>query len=600
MTNEVYFSLNDSSLSYGKKKIFEKISFSLHHNDKVALIGKNGVGKSSLLKIIAGNLGLDSGDLWVSNRIKIGFLSQSLSNKSDLKIHEALLNLIKSKEQEYFIDQVCEELKIDKNLSINKLSGGMHRKFNLASIIITNPDLLLLDEPTNHLDIESIKWLENYLRFTFKGSFLVISHNRNFLKKTTNKVFWVDRKRIRISPKGFSDFEDWSKNLIEQERRELQNKKKILSEEMEWLSKGVTARRKRNIRRKNNILTFKNDYEKQRSEFLKSITKANINVSERETFGPNILVNCYKVNKSFIYGESKKTILSNFSYRFVRGEKVGIIGKNGSGKSTFLKMLNDPMLVDEGSIKIKKNIEQNYFDQSGVQLNNKKSIKQNMIPSGGDYINVGEKKVHICGYLKNFLFDPKSLDQEVGMLSGGERNRLLLAKILTDPKDLLILDEPTNDLDIETIDILVDFIKEFKGCVIVASHDLDFLNRTVDKFLLLDGNGLITKTLNYEDIFLKHVKDKKLNSKTPENSNTKSKKPESIEKKIKKILKKIEIKEQYISKLSIQLDQKNKHNNFDYENNEMIIKEIKLAQDDLYSLESEWQNLEEEKLSKGL
>ena len=263
-------------------------------------------------------------------------------------------------------------------------------------------------------------------------------------------------------------------------------------------------------------------------------------------------------------------------------------------------MLNDPMLVDEGSIKIKKNIEQNYFDQSGVQLNNKKSIKQNMIPSGGDYINVGEKKVHICGYLKNFLFDPKSLDQEVGMLSGGERNRLLLAKILTDPKDLLILDEPTNDLDIETIDILVDFIKEFKGCVIVASHDLDFLNRTVDKFLLLDGNGLITKTLNYEDIFLKHVKDKKLNSKTSENSNTKSKKPESIEKKIKKILKKIEIKEQYISKLSIQLDQKNKLNNFDYENNEMIIKEIKLAQDDLYSLESEWQNLEEEKLSKGL
>ena len=600
MTNEVFFSLNDSSLSFGKKKIFEKISLSLHNNDKVALIGKNGVGKSSLLKIIAGNLGLDSGDLWISKRIKIGFLSQSLSNKSDLKIYEALLNLIKSKEQEYFIDQVCEELKIDKNLSINQLSGGVHRKFNLASIIITNPDLLLLDEPTNHLDIESIKWLENYLKFSFKGSFLVISHNRNFLKKTTNKVFWVDRKRIRISPKGFSNFEEWSKNLIEQERRELQNKKKFLNEEMEWLSKGVTARRKRNTRRKDNILTFKNDYEKQRSEFLKSVTKASINVSERDTFGPNILVNCYKVNKSFIFGESKRIIASNFSYRFVRGEKVGIIGKNGSGKSTFLKMINNPMLVDEGSIKIKKNIEQNYFDQSGIQLDNSKSIKENMIPSGGDYINVGDKKVHICGYLKNFLFDPKGLDQKVGMLSGGERNRLLLAKILTDPKDLLILDEPTNDLDIETIDILVDFIKEFKGCVITASHDLDFLNRTVDKFLLFDGNGLITKTLNCEDIFLKNVKDKKLNSKTSEKFNIKPKKPENIEKKIKKILKKIEIKEQYISSLSIQLEQKNKLNNFDYENNEMIINEIKLAQEDLYSLENEWQNLEEEKLTKGI
>ena len=197
----------------------------------------------------------------------MGFLNQSLSDKNDLKINDALLNLIESKEQEYFVDQVCQELKIDKTQNINELSGGMHRKFNLASIIITNPDLLLLDEPTNHLDIESIKWLENYLNFSFKGSFLVISHNRSFLKKTTNKVFWVDRKKIRVSPKGFSDFEEWSKSLIEQERRELENKKKILNEEMEWLAKGVTARRKRNVRRKNNILIFKNDYENQRSEF---------------------------------------------------------------------------------------------------------------------------------------------------------------------------------------------------------------------------------------------------------------------------------------------------------------------------------------------
>jgi ATP-binding cassette subfamily F protein uup len=604
MTNEVYFSLNDCSLSYGKKKIFEKISFSLHENDKIALIGKNGVGKSSLLKIIAGNLSIDFGELWLSQRIKVGFLNQSLSDKNDLKINDALRNLIKSKEQEYFIDQVCNELKIDKNQNIKELSGGMHRKFNLASIIITNPDLLLLDEPTNHLDIESIKWLENYLKFTFKGSFLVISHNRSFLKKTTNKVFWVDRKKIRVSPKGFSDFEEWSNSLVEQERRELENKKKILNEEMEWMSKGVTARRKRNVRRKNNILIFKNDYEKQRSEFLKSITKTNINISERDHFGPNILVNCYKVNKAFISDESqktiKKTIISDFSYRFVRGEKIGIIGKNGSGKSTFLKMINDPKLVDEGSIKIKKNIEINYFDQSGIQLDNVKSIKENMIPGGGDYVNVGEKKVHICGYLKNFLFDPKGLDQQVGMLSGGERNRLVLAKILADPKDLLLLDEPTNDLDIETIDILVDFINEFKGCVIITSHDFDFLNKTVDKFLLLDGEGNISKTLNCEDIFLKNVEKKTSNPKILENLKTKGTKPESLEKKIKKILKKIEIKEQHISNLSIQLEQKNKYNNFDYKDNEEIINEIKLAQDDLHTLENEWQNLEEEKLTKGL
>ena len=592
MNNEVYFSLNDCDLSYGKKKIFEKVSFSLHDNDKIALIGKNGVGKSTLLKIIAGNLALDSGELWLSKRIKVGYLNQSLTDKNDLKIYDALLNLIKSKEQEYFIEQVCEELKIDKTQSINKLSGGMHRKFNLACILITNPDLLLLDEPTNHLDIESIQWLENYLKFTFKGAFLVISHNRNFLNKTTNKVFWVDRKRIRVSPKGFSDFEVWSKNLIEQERREIENKKKILNEEMEWLSRGVTARRKRNIRR--------NDYEKQRSEFLKSITKANINVSEIDNIGPNILVSCNKIKKSYGFGESQKNIVSNFSYKFVRGEKVGIIGKNGSGKSTFLKMINDPTLVDEGTIKIKKNIEISYFDQSGIQLNNSKSIKENMISGGGDYINVGDKKVHICGYLKNFLFDPKGLDQQVGLLSGGERNRLLLAKILANPKDLLLLDEPTNDLDIETIDILVDFIKEFKGCVILTSHDFDFLNRTVDNFFLLDGKGSISKTLNYEDIFSKNIKHIESKPKTLEGFKTKSKKPESLDKKIKKILKKIETKEQYISNLSIQLEQKNNYNNFDYQNNEAITHEIKLAQDELSSLENEWQNLEEEKLTRDL
>ena len=260
---------------------------------------------------------------------------------------------------------------------------------------------------------------------------------------------------------------------------------------MEWMSKGVTARRKRNVRRKNNILIFKNDYENQRSEFLKSITKTNINISERDHFGPNILVNCYKVNKGFISDESQKTIISDFSYRFVRGEKIGIIGKNGSGKSTFLKMINNPTLVDEGSIKIKKNIEINYFDQSGIQLDNVKSIKENMIPGGGDYINVGEKKVHICGYLKNFLFDPKGLDQQVGMLSGGERNRLVLAKILADPKDLLLLDEPTNDLDVNTLRALEEGLENFGGCAVIISHDRWFLDRVCTHILAFEGNSQV-------------------------------------------------------------------------------------------------------------
>ena len=280
-----------------------------------------------------------------------------------------------------------------------------------------------------------------------------------------------------------------SQSLIEQERRELNNKKKVLFQEIEWLAKGVTARRKRNIRRKENLYSFKESFENQRRDFFKSISKVKINYKENEVNGPNLLVNFFNVKKKFTVLEEEKVILKNFNYKLMRGEKIGIIGRNGSGKSTFLNLVVNNQSVSEGSIKIRKNVGISFFDQSGIQFDNEKTIKENLIPGGGDYLFVGEKQSHICGYLKNFLFDPKKIDYKVGILSGGERNRLLLAKILANPNELLILDEPTNDLDMETIDILIEFLKVFEGGVMVASHDKDFLEKVVDKYLFLDGNG---------------------------------------------------------------------------------------------------------------
>ena len=598
MTDNVFFSLNDCTLKYGKEIIFDNISINLHKNDKVALVGKNGVGKSTLLKVIQGSKLSDSGEIWVNPKIKVGILSQNISLLKPTKVFDYLFNFLDSTNEEYFLKQICKQLKLKINDEINNLSGGEQRKLFLGALILKKPDLLLLDEPTNHLDINSINWLEDFLLNIFNGAFLVTSHNRNFLNKVTNKVFWIDRKKIRISPKGFKNFENWSNSLIEHEKRELENKKKFLSEEMEWISKGVTARRKRNIRRKENIFRFKAEYEKQRSEFLRSITKVKIDVSKNNEIGPNTLINFHKVRKKFCDDNNEKKILDVFSFKLLRGEKVGIIGGNGSGKSTFLKMINNNQLIDEGTIKIRKNLKIDYFDQSGSQLNHKKSIKENLIPGGGDYIQIADRKVHICGYLKNFLFDPKEIDQNVGFLSGGERSRLLLAKILSNPKDILLLDEPTNDLDLETIDVLIEFLKKFTGGVFIASHDLDFLNKTASRFLIFNGNGKV----DYSDDLSKFLGVRQ-NNEEVQNKKTKvisekelPLKSKNFEKEISKILKKIEKKERYILELSNQLEKINKDNDFNYLKSKKVLSEIKIEQNELIDLEKVWYDLEEQSL----
>tara|TARA_B100000085_G_scaffold81517_1_gene73543 strand:+ start:426 stop:2228 length:1803 start_codon:yes stop_codon:yes gene_type:complete len=595
MLNDVFLSLNSCEFAFGKRIIFDDISLSIHRDDKTAIVGKNGVGKSTLFNIISNKIKIDSGELWINPKINIGYLNQREKFKENINILDFLRTCVEDpNNSDFSIKRLCKGLKIDINQTLDKLSGGMKRKLNLASIVIKDPDLLLLDEPTNHLDLESIEWLQTYLVNEFKGSFLVISHNRSFLKKVTNKVFWIDRTKIRISPKGFREFNEWSQSLINQEKREIDNKKKILFQEMEWMAKGVTARRKRNVRRKENFFNFKEEFENQRRDFLKSISKVKINYEENESNSPNLLVNFFNVKKKFTVLDKEKVILKNFNYKLMKGEKIGIIGKNGSGKSTFLNLVVNNNTVSEGSIKIRKNIEISLFDQSGIQFDNEKTIKENLIPGGGDYLFVGEKKSHICGYLKNFLFDPKKIDYKVGLLSGGERNRLLLAKILANPREILILDEPTNDLDMETIDILIDFLKVYDGGVLVASHDKDFLEQVVDKYLFLDGNGNYKISLDWRVFSNETInKDNTVVNKVEKNKSFKS---ENIEKQINRILKKIEKKELKLSELTLELEKQDFESMGNSEEYQFLIKNIKEAQDDLSLLEKEWYELEEKSM----
>ena len=590
MSREVHLSLNNAHFSIGKTKLLNDVSISIHQNEKIALVGKNGVGKSTLLKILCEKNLVDDGQLWINPKIKIGSLKQKNEFLYDDSIEKYLLNENQDEDisNKFEIDRITKELKLDKKKIVNQLSGGEKRKLGLSKLLLSSPDLLLLDEPTNHLDIESIIWLENFLNNEFKGSSLIISHDRSFLKKTTNRVFWMDRGIIKVSSKGFFNFEIWKNENIEQEKRELKNKKKFLYEELSWLNRGVKARRKRNIKRKDNIDSLKIDFKKHNSEFVKSISKVKIQSDSELSNGPNVLINFINVNKTF-EGQNVIQIMKDFNYKLMRGQRIGILGKNGIGKSTFLNLASGKISPTRGSIKIKKKIEFSFFDQTGEQFIDEKTIKNNMIPTGGDYIEVAGKKIHICGYLKNFLFDPSDIDRPISTLSGGERNRLLLAKILASPKEILILDEPTNDLDIETIDMLIDFLKSHQGAAMISSHDIDFLSQTCDKFFIFKGDGKVALS-NSPELTAQKIENNKL-----DNNVDKKSKPVSINKLISKVLKKIEKKESDIDKMTALLQSTDSKNLITKEYKDLL-ENIKSAQSDLDSLESEWLELEEKSI----
>ena len=503
MSSQLILSIKEAMVRFKDKPIFEDLNFNLHQKSRIALVGKNGSGKTTLMKMIAGEIELEEGERWLENKIEIGYLNQEFINLSDKNIFQELISTINDDEEKKFkIDIITEALNINLKSKLIDLSGGQLRKVGLAKALINEPDILLLDEPTNHLDLEVIEWLENYLN-KYNGTIICVSHDRTFLSNVTNKVFWIDRGNLKISPKGFKFFDEWSQSLLEQEEKELRNRKQSLSVDIEWASKGVKARVKRNVRRLEQIKLMQKKLEEDESSYRRAISKIKVNSNIKFKDHAKSISEFFNVSKSFKTNSEEIKILENFNFKINKGDRIGILGGNGSGKTTFLKLLLKEEIPDKGTIKNFKNIEFSYFDQKRSDLFLKETIKKNICPSGGDYINVMGKDRHVYGYLKEFQFDPKILNDYVSTLSGGQKNRLMLAKILANPKSCLILDEPTNDLDMDTLDLLEEILINYKGTLIIVSHDRDFLDQTVTRILAFQGDGKVIDCIGGYSDYLK-------------------------------------------------------------------------------------------------
>ena len=516
MVSDLIFSLRETSVSFGKKIIFDNLDVNIHRKDLIALIGKNGVGKSTLMRIISDKQDLDQGEVWKLNNIRVSFFSQKFELEESYSIENELLNILDNEEDSFKIDIFCNNLQLNKKDIIKNLSGGQKRRVGLIKSLINESDILLLDEPTNHLDLECIIWLENYLK-TFKGSIICVSHDRTFLSNFTNKVFWLDRGNLRVSPSGFKNFDRWSQEMFEQEARELKNRKQFVNIEVEWANKGVKARVKRNVKRLERAKELKDQLEKDESSYRKAIQTVKINKIIPGLDNSKFIAEFHKV--SIGYEIPKKTILKDINLKINKKDRIGLIGKNGTGKSTFLKALLGEIKSQKGTIKLKKNMNFSYFDQLRNDLNTDNSLKKILVPSGGDYLKVQGKDRHVCSYLKDFMFDPSKATDSISTLSGGQQNRLLLAKVLANPQTGLILDEPTNDLDLETMDLLTEMLSNYSGTLLIVSHDRDFLDQTVNKILYFDEKGQVSIFLGGYSDFLKSQQNEKIIKSTSKKKN---------------------------------------------------------------------------------
>ena len=486
--NQLLFSLKEGSISYHKNEIFKELDLNIHRKDFIALVGKNGAGKSTLMNVISGQHEIDLGEIWSIDNIAVNYFNQNykLQNENNT-VEKEILSAITNQDDIYEIDIFCNNLSLDKNSLIKNLSGGQKRRVGLIKTLIKPSDLLLLDEPTNHLDLDTIVWLENYLK-KLDSAILCVSHDRQFLKNFTNKILWIDRSRVKVNNSGYSDFENWSNTLLSQEERELQNRKQFVNLEVNWANKGVKARVKRNTRRLEQAKELKDNLDKDISEFKKATRKIEINQIFENSKNFKHVAEFH--NAEFYFGtEDKNLILKNFSLKISKKDRIGLLGSNGSGKSTFLKILLNELHLKSGTLKLRKELEFSYFDQLRNDLKDNLPIKKILVPSGGDYLKTQGKERHVCSYLKDFHFDPSKANDPVGSLSGGMKNRLLLSKVLSNPKSGLILDEPTNDLDIDTLDLVESILLGYNGTLVVVSHNRDFLDKLVNKILFFKGNG---------------------------------------------------------------------------------------------------------------
>ncbi len=478
----------DLGVIQGHGWLFRHLDIHIGARDRLALIGRNGAGKTTLLKLIAGAIDADEGRRVIVPGTRVVLLEQEPSLAGCATLADYVLRGDDAP-LPHEAEAIADQLGIDLGREAASASGGERRRAAIVRALAQDPDVLLLDEPTNHLDIAAIDWLEDWLG-RFKGAFVVISHDRTFLTRLTRQTLWMDRGSIRRAEIGFGGFEAWTEQVYAEEERNAQRLDAKLKIEEHWLQRGVTGRRRRNQGR----LAKLKEMRAERAAMIGPQGAANLATAADDS-KTKVVIDVKHASKSF----GERAIIKDLTLRVTRGDRIGIVGRNGAGKTTLLKLLTGEMAPDEGEVKLAKTLDGIVIDQQRSLMAPTKTVRE-VLADGGDWIDVLGVRKHIHGYLKEFLFDPSLAEAKVGTLSGGERSRLLLAREFARESNLLVLDEPTNDLDLETLDLLQEVIADYAGTVLIVSHDRDFLDRTVTVTLGLDGSGTVDVVAGgYED-----------------------------------------------------------------------------------------------------
>jgi len=472
--------LKDVRLTFGGTPLFEGVDIIVGAGDRIGLVGRNGSGKSTLMKIMSGKVDIDSGERFVQPGTTVRYLPQ----EPDFGDHSTVLSYVEqgleAADDPYRAKYLLSELGLSGEEDPQKLSGGEARRAALVRTLAPDPDVLLLDEPTNHLDLPTIEWLEGELS-RLKSAIVLISHDRRFLENLTRTTVWVDRGITRILDKGFERFEAWRDEVLEQEEIDRHKLGRKIVREEHWITHGVSGRRKRNIRRVKELAAFRSE----KRDARKATGSVAISHLESDKSG-KLVAKIIKVSKS--YGD--RHVITDFSTIIQRGDRIGFVGPNGAGKTTLIKLMTGGLKPDTGTVKPGVNIDLLMLDQKRDALKPEWSLKDALTDRAGDMVSLGEQKKHVMSYMKDFLFAPEQLNTPIHALSGGERGRLMLARGLRNPSNLLVLDEPTNDLDMETLDLLQEFLDEYEGTVLLVSHDRDFLDRICTSVIASDGDGI--------------------------------------------------------------------------------------------------------------
>lgn len=518
--------LHNIQLGFGGPALLDKLDLSINEHERICLIGRNGAGKSTLLKVIEGELAIDSGERRLKSGIKVSKLAQDVPEDIDSSVYDVVasgleeagkllkeyhhlsnstvhddewmnkLTIVQQKLEQHNgwdlsqqVDTVLSRLSLPSDTLFSDLSGGLKRRVLLAKALLQQPDILLLDEPTNHLDIEAIEWLEDFLK-SFNGSIVFITHDRTFLRNMATRIIELDRGRLISFPGNYEQFLIRKEEMLQAEEAENARFDKRLAQEEVWIRQGIKARRTRNEGRVRALKKMRDE----RSQRRQRQGSANITIDTAQKTGKQVVK---ARHISFSYPD--KPIINDFSTTIRRGDKVAILGPNGVGKTTLLKVLLGKLEPQEGSIELGTNIELAYFDQLREQLDPELSVRENLA-AGSDQITVNGKSKHVISYLQDFLFTPDRVHSPVSTLSGGEKNRLLLARLFTKPANVLVMDEPTNDLDIETLELLEELLLDYTGTLLLISHDRDFVDHIATNTIAFEGDGELANYIGgYED-----------------------------------------------------------------------------------------------------